>query len=255
MGVLLKFIWGLLLIGLGLPSCTHYYYSPGSHNVPLFERKGQATVSGIAGGNKQIEIQAAAAFTNHFAASYNYYQCKRIWDINDLFGGDYLYSGANKGHLHEGGIMYYRTWKKIFPFEVHTNYAGGSVFNKYEYGNSKMNIHKWSFQTTLGFRNKNKELAFSCRTGRINFTNIQIQGFYDINEEETKDLFYVKDNPTSWVLEPAFTGRAGYQFASLQLQIGWSFNLNNPHLKQIRSYLRAGLIFRLNRKKEGNSIY
>jgi len=217
----------------------------------LFERKGQIAINGIVDINKQIEIQSAASFTNHFAGSYNYYQCKRTWDINDLFGGDYLYSEANKGHLHEGGIFYYGTWKNKFPFELHTSYAGGSVYNQYEYGDSKMNIEKWSLQTTLGHHYKNMEIAFSCRAGRINFTNIEIQGFFDINEEETKELLYVKNNPASWVLEPALTVRYKYKLMALQIQSGVSLNINNPELKQLRLYARAGLIFnRIIKKKE-----
>jgi len=49
----------------------------------------------------------------------------------------------------------------------------------------------------------------------------------------------------SILFEPAITLRAGFKYAKMQAQFGFSSNLNNPDLIQEKWYISLGMFFQL----------
>jgi len=56
-------------------SCSHFYYTPNSQTIPLFQKKGEARISAATYGSEESEgfvINTAFSVTNHIGIMGNY---------------------------------------------------------------------------------------------------------------------------------------------------------------------------------------
>ena len=229
-----------------LSSCEQYYYIPNSHNVPLFQEKGEIRAWGTL--NKKIylnEYQAAYALTNHIGLMSNLFVVPLDKDTPDFNDGG--------GYLFEAGAGYFTKVNKHWVFESYAGYGAGNVQNIYfedrpygwfgtEYfytGRTKMNINRAFIQPTFGYSGNYFDCAFSSRFSTIWYTNIRM---YDITDEfaYTSDMNLMRKNIFTQ-FEPAFTVRAGWKYMKLQAQYGLSINMNHPQFRYAYDNLSCGI--------------
>lgn len=221
----------IIFLLLFLSSCSHYFYIPNSHNVPLFQEKGEMRAFVCKNGDFDgREIQTAYAVTDHIGIMANGFY---VPFAEDYEGND------GSGYLIEGGAGYFTKLKRRWSFETYAGYGAGNVQNKYYQqnvgfwansepyyaGRSIMNINRIFIQPSFGFTSSAFDIALSNRFSGIWYTNVRA---YDLpqNFEYADDLKRMRKGAFIQV-EPAVTVRAGWKYAKLQLQLGFSGNINN----------------------------
>jgi hypothetical protein len=226
-------ISSLILTALIMTSCSapHYFYSANNHNVPLFKDKceftGKVAVSrGIQ--NTSLEIQAAYSLPGHIALMANCMTGGKINGINKT--PDY-----SKCQYYEGGLGYYKAVDSIFVFEVYGGYGIGTqnhiygsspsfghTYGSYPDGDAQLAFSKIFLQPNLGLRKGKIEAAISARLSSVEFNKVNFQ-----NVSESNDLTLIKQFPTTLLIEPAVTFRAGGKYVKGEIQAGFSENLDN----------------------------
>jgi hypothetical protein len=183
--------------------------------------------------------------------AYNYFNVKNKWKIESLlsFGPYYNYTEYSRMKMQDFMAGYYKRTKKNLFVGAFGGISNGYVENQYEFGTSKFKINRILLQPLIGYRNKFFETAVSCRIERLEYSNPHISGFFDIDEDDTKNMLYVRDNPVQFLFEPSISLRGGYKLIKLQLQAGGSFSFNAQQFRQVHIYLRTGVVISL-RKDE-----
>jgi hypothetical protein len=247
----------VLLISALLTSCSypHYYYSPNVQHVPLFMEKDQ--FSGLAAVsiglvNPSIELHAGYALPGHVALMVNY-----------MGGGTDnstdTYSDFSKYRYFEGGLGFYRAFNEIGVFEIYGGYGGGTQDHTFAYceydnwsswhwvpdGEADMSFSKVFIQPDIGIKKDWFETSFSCRFSKLNYTEINVYNTVHRLEE----LNLLKENKTPWLIEPAFTFRAGGKSVKGQMQLVFAGNLTNPDLLFETFRINFGVHFLLSKKK------
>ncbi|MGZ5242964.1 MAG: hypothetical protein ACXWEY_12250 [Bacteroidia bacterium] len=214
-----------------LSSCSHYFYIPNSHNVPLFQQKGEVRAStAFITDNDAKEAQIAYAITDKIGIMANGFYVP--------FAEDYI-GNDGSGYLIEGGAGYFAKLNRRLVFEAYGGYGAGNVQNVYYQSNigfwansepyyagrSIMNINRGFLQPSIGFTSAVFDFALSAKLSNIWYTNIRA---YDITDKfEYADDLERMGKGVFIQLEPALTARAGWKYAKVQLQLGLSENINS----------------------------
>lgn len=221
------YIWIIAVaVILSLDSCTHYYYFPNQHNVPLFKEKNEVRVSGAVINGDEVtgcDVQAAYAMTKESAIMAN------ALVINPA-------SHDGKGQLYELGGGYFKPLKAVSPlinkkfiFESYAVFglgSAGNYYNNYPYG-LFTNIFKAYAQPSIGYTSNLFDLIVSAKIGAIHTfgirKNIPDTTYNDLIQNGSTigtDLHSLQQNRTAFIFEPAFTVRVGFKYAKLHFQVG-----------------------------------
>ncbi len=231
-----------------LTSCTHYYYAPNMHNVPMLKEKKDARIMIAASNGGEIsstEVQGAYAVSKNIGIQGNLMFATSKTDQDSANKG--------KGNLYELGIGYYKPLlASKFVFETYAGVGGAKISNTFS---NKLTIHtnatRFYLQPSFGFSGRHLQVALSAKICGVNLS--KPSGYGGLDSVNTAHLDYIANNPFSLMLEPALTIRLGYENIKLQLQYGISQNLSHPtytekeHPIQGTSNLSLGIYFELNR--------
>ena len=233
--------------GLFLSSCSHYYYVPDVHNVPLFKEKNEFRISGTYGEGREtkcIEIQTAYSVTDKIGI---------MSDFMSAQGGNINSHDYGKGNYFDGAIGYYKPVGRFGVFEI---YGGlGRSGQHHEYGNSYYNqstgyanlsFTKLFVQPSIGLISYPLDIALSARISRITFDNIENHISSDI--DSYNELRALSDKSHLFI-EPGITIRGGWKSVKVQVQAVYSWYLNNPKLYIGEDYhISLGLYCTLGKK-------
>jgi hypothetical protein len=226
------------LCSAAMTACNPIYYSPNSHNVPLFTQKGETNAT-LAGNSNRIEVQGAYAVTDQIAVKVN----------GGLFRPDDLDNGnGGSGKLIEFGGGYYRPVGNLFVFETYGIAGFGSMenhlpstvaANPQTRGDISANLFRLGIQPNFGLKNKYVSAAISTRLAYL--------GYYNINGDlifaDKDQVQYLKENNSHLLIEPALTLRTGIKNVKLQFQLGLSLNATDSGFDQDQGFATLGLNF------------
>jgi hypothetical protein len=235
-------LYSILFILFILGSCTHYYYAPNIHNVPLLQNKKDARflIAQSNGGEiNSTEIQGAYAVSDKIGVTANtmFSSSKNNKDSTD----------RGNGGLIELGVGYFKPINTThFIFESYLGLGGGSIHNTFQNNQTiHTSVSRFFIQPALGYSRKHIQLALSAKLCGVNLS--KPTGYSNLESNQRIHLDYVGSHPFSLMFEPAFTIRAGWNNLKLQFQYGISTNLNNPELSQGESNMSLGIYFELNK--------
>ncbi len=226
-------------IMIHLTSCAHYYYAPNAQNVPLLkEKKDTKLTVALSSGDEftGFEAQFATAVSDKIGIMANLITASGNEDNGE----------SGSGSMFEIGAGYFKPLGKRFVFETYGGIGYGTVSNKYDPGTSKVKFTRLFVQPSIGFTTSWIDIALSTRLAGLNYHSVAYSG---IENHDSSDLEYIKDNKFSFLFEPAFTVRAGWDQLKFQLQLVLSKNLNNSALQQEESNFNLGLFLDVSPKK------
>jgi hypothetical protein len=228
----------LLLCLVLLFSCSfpHFYNTPVAQNVPLADTSNEFTglLAGSFGAvNGSFEGQAAYSFPANIAITAGF-----LAGGNSNNAGNY--NDYSKVSYFEGALGYYRHLADIFIFELYGGYGQGKQEHVFAYrentgwltwtwkpdGQADITYSQMFIQPDIGIKYKWLEGAFSCRLSKLNYEDISFSG----TTAHLAELNDLQANSKSWLLEPAFTFRAGTPTVKTQLQLVFSANLTDKNL-------------------------
>lgn len=213
-------------------SCVHYYYAPNSHNVPLFQEKGEVRLAGVTSYgsyHKGTEFQGAVSITDKIGIIGNSYTAQ---------GGNKEKNNYGEGTYFEAGCGYYKPVMEKFVFETYGGIGLGNVENRYnDYGYSNLDFSKYFLQPSFGFTSKYFETALSVRFCGLYYDKINDHTIQDDKEK----IEYIKSHKFSYLFEPAITYRVGWKYLKIQLQYAFSINMNYPKFPMDGANLNIGL--------------
>jgi hypothetical protein len=219
-------ISGILILSIFISSCTHYYYAPNMHNVPLLQQKEEfhLDLSGSMGDEfTGFEVQAAFSLTDNIGIIGNGFVVDRE---REILADDY-----GRGHIIEGGAGAFVPLKNNMVFETYAGLGFGKVENGYGYGaTSRLNFNRYFLQPSIGYTSDIFDLALSLRLSGLRYNDIHFTGILEQNDQD--HIQYISRNPFSILIEPAVTLRGGWEYLKFQLQLGYSENITNPDLVQ-----------------------
>ena len=234
-----KFIY--LALGIGLVSCNPVFYTPNTQNVPLLSEKGETNLT-LSGNANQVEFQGAYAIGKNIAIKAD----GGLFIPTDLDNGN-----GGSGKFLEIGAGYFKPVSQNWVYETYGIVGFGSVENHFPTtindhpltkGDVSARILRIGIQPNFGYKSKYFSAAVSSRFLNLSYNNIK----GDLIFEEVNQAAYIKDNSSNFLIEPALTIRGGLEKIKLQLQYGYSLNLNNSDFKQDNSFLTIGLNFNFN---------
>lgn len=226
----------LFVILIFLNGCLSYYYVPNSHNVPLLQDKNEGRVLMAVSGGENFggaELMGAYSLTRHFGVM-----------ANGFFNSQGFYSGG--GYFGEIGAGYFNSLYKKIVFETYGGIGWGEItYLDLLNDKSFVNYSRYFIQPSIGFTSSSFDIAVSSRFCWLNFQDVD-----DICSSEKENLC-----KSSFLFEPAFTIRSGWEYFKLQCQIGYSTNLNNPTLLQETfNFCIGGSFFITNRDKSKRKV-
>ena len=178
---------------------------------------------------------------------FNFNHWGGTWQHTSYFLGE-TFTGYHKCNFGEMGVGYYLPFKNKIVFEAYGGVGIGKVENKNDiYINSTVNYNRYFIQPAAGFYHKNIKLIISTRFCGLDYKNIGISGS---NNNSSTEIIYLKDHPFSFLIEPAFTFRAGWEFFKFQTQVGYSIIINNPEFPYDPLNLNLGLIVTIPAKND-----
>lgn len=240
-------LYGTLAALTTFTACTPLYYAPNAQNVPLFEGKGETTIS-AAGTSQSGEIQAAHAVSDHVQIQLN---------------GAYFFENDDESDNNGNGVLgevaagYYQPFAERFVWGANAMLGYGQLENNFpsiqvddangtKTGHISANLSRWGVQPYIGFKTLPFEAVVSTRLVNLNYFNVKGQLPFENREETT----YLENNSSQWHIEPAVTLRGGYKSIYLQLQWLKSFNLNDESFRFKEDHVSLGLLFYLGRGEE-----
>ena len=261
------FVFLLLAFCILESSCysPRYVYSPAASNVPLVTKKGDSKLAGYYSINpgeakKQttagelnsgygLDIQAAYAFTNHFAieAAYTKRWEKNYADFNLNSDDSSLIN--YKRNSAEFGLGYYTYLDKrhasFFQLFAGVSFGKSSFTDKFFTGNFDarhfaMDVTKIYFQPAIMIRHgESFASSLASRVSFVFFKNIVA----DYTAEEL-DKYQLKDidKTTEIFWEPAFINTFGLKKLpglKLEIQLGMAF-LMSQHFVDYRTFNVSG---------------
>lgn len=245
-----KLVYALFFC-FSLAGCSPVFYSPPSQNVPLLTHEKEFTasaslVSGTAASS--VGVKAAYAVSPH---------------VGIMAGGNaYLpdskadSASYGSGGLFEAGAGYFTPMSNKFVFETYGLFGFGQMKNNFPKsvkkhpgtdGKINANLFSLAIQPSFGFKSKYFEAAVSTKGSLVTYSNIG-GNLMERNEDQSAEgsqQAYLKANKSNFMIEPAITLRAGFDFLKLQLQAGKSLNLSHPNFPQDEGWVSMGLSYRL----------
>lgn len=221
-----KFI-GLFLSCLIVVFSCKTAYVPNSINVPLFDGEGQVRLSGDLNGN----LQFAASPGRRFGVM-----------VNAMFrkDGEAPETVYGKGSFFEAGFGGFSNASGLLRWESYIGAGFGHTETQDNGKTFEANGARFFFQPSVGVHHDIFELAFTPRLVAGKFKAPKTT--YTTQELISNKLADI-DEPVWMFLEPAFTGRIGYKWIKLQVQIGKSFKLNDKPLAYDSNMNSVGIIF------------
>lgn len=221
----------IIIIVATVSGCVPFYHATMHQNVPMLKEKGQGIVGlGADIGTSKVgaELNAAYAFSNHFATTANasiaYSDEDNAIELNLFgFGGPYEYIMVT--HQSIGASLGYFTRIKNdhFLFEL---YSGGAIGNldfessiSGHYASTKMTKYyaQPSFSYCSFIRKKvGFALAVSARVGAVRYFDISEGIKEELQSQRPLDLF-----------ESAFTGSIG-PFSKVPLKVRFQISRSIP---------------------------
>ncbi|MDP2176578.1 MAG: hypothetical protein Q8K70_11775 [Bacteroidota bacterium] len=222
-----------------LTSCSHTYYIPSTHNVPIFKEKNEYRLSASFGETDNVttkEIQAAYSITNHLAIMSNYLDAnsgKRIYDNN-----------WGKGYYFDGAIGLYQPTKRTGVFEIYGGMGTSKQHHQYKMnGSSELSFHKFFIQPSWGISFNSIDIALSSRLSQISFNKIQ-NNIDPLQHTEYNEVYAISVNRNHFFIEPALTLRVGWKTTKLQLQLTQTDKLTkNTNTLYPLLYTRTNICF------------
>ncbi len=226
----------VILLALFLSGCTHYYYVPNTHNVPMLREKGETRVSTILGvspdaeglqdGSYAIsgEVQSAFAAGNNLGIMVNLIAAKDL--END-------YHNWGRGSYLEAGPGYFKPLGRSWAFEFYGGAGLGMQSHQYcaEYldprgfvqrdnenaGTSSLSLLNIFIQPSLGYSSRLIDVAYSLKISGLSFFDINNQVSRSLNTYEFDKLEKLRHS-TYLRLNKGFTLRIGWKGLKLQFQ-------------------------------------
>jgi hypothetical protein len=243
-----------------LSGCAASYYAPAAQNVPLFQEKKEANISGdfrIGNDTKGFDIQTAVAATDHLGITVNYSHYTGDEENYNWYSGD-ISSVTYGSSTFEMGLGYYLPFKDKMVFEIYSGYATSNFKTNglVHLSSGIQQVHSNSFfiQPDIGLRIKHFEVAFSSRIRVNSYNKVSYAFGFENNEYDyTDDL--MRSHPVVCFMEPAVTLRVGGEHVKFQIQGGPSFIISkDQYFSHDPLNLNFGLIVRLGGDKKAEPV-
>ena len=243
----MKYAFPLIALAcIGIVGCSPKYYVPSTQNVPLFSEKGQLDLN-VNGNQNQVGVQTAYAATNGLALQLNGALVVPQDDDN---------GNGGSGSFVEIGAGYFKPITEHWVFETYGIFGAGGMHNHFpnsvnDYPSSDGRIsathYRYGIQPNFGFRSKHFFAGISTRLMGVSYTDIRGNLMFDDESQAN----YLRNNNTMFLIEPALTLKAGFEWIKVQLQAGYSINASHMEFPQDRIHASVGLNFQLQTKKQG----
>jgi hypothetical protein len=250
----------LIFAFFALSSCSHIYYFPTAHNVPLLKERNDAKFTAGASFKpvdiSVCEFQVAWAATNHVALAGSY---------TSASGTSSNSASEGNGHYADAAIGYFSAINEELIFEVFGGFGHSNQHHQYgtsrkiaessdrqiiDFGTSDLSFSNYYIQPAIGVSRNAFDIVFSLRFSNLYFNGINNNLLTDTINKYTYNspLFFPLEEIASqrryYLLEPGFTLRAGWQYAKLQLQWVHSVHLNTSRPESFHnSHFTIGLSF------------
>ena len=245
----------IVIVVIYLNSCSPVYYIPNTQNVPLLSHEKEYNIS-MMGNTTSLELQTSVSPVNHLGIQLNSsYFIPQFMDNGD----------RGRGYMIDGGAGYYKAFgfDDKFIFEAYAVGGIGHAYNGFMYrdsittgGSISTNVARYGVQPIIGFKSKYIDVAVSSRFVALSYFNTT----GDLVYNGVRQTDYLSDHSNSFLIEPAFTFRAGSDFFKFQLQVQGSFNTLYSNFYQNNSMITVGIVLSPNRyrnifKKEDANNY
>ena len=243
-------------------SCSPQFYAPTTAMTPLFREKGETQLSGHIGSGDEIDriiqIQGACAIDSHLAILGTLYTAESSYHNNAPISVN-----AGKGSQVEIAMGYYKPISPGLSYELYGVLALGEVKNNFEKKYSSFSLATTKFepivttnkcfkpfvQANMGYRSKYFDAAFNMRIGFLHIgaiTETTPSLDTSFKSPPVQSLEKIKSNPNSFLIEPGFTIRCGYEPIKLQLHLGKSFSSNGSNYPIDGTVLTLGIVGMIN---------
>lgn len=195
------------LIGLSVIFLIHFHYSctpvyiPTAVNTPLFSEKGEFQAGGSSSLFSSTDFHTSYSLTNNLGV---------IGNGSYFSFGNLLNDSHFKSYFFDIGLGYYKKIDRNSVFETFAGCGAGRIegdfiFNEH---NIKLSPKKFYIYPTLGHFSKYFDSAFSMRFLSYHY-------------------FFYNSNNIDFFVEPVATGKIGYKNLKFNIQIGYSFKMDN----------------------------
>ncbi|MGB7220607.1 MAG: hypothetical protein WBD07_17545 [Vicinamibacterales bacterium] len=243
-----KVVWaagfgGLMLV---LAGCSPVYYVPNAHNVPMLQGKGDGTF-GVHAASFGGEVQGAFAIAEHIGVMVNVAAMKQQ-DDGDGDGGS--------GGLFEVGVGYHRNLGSKLVWENYLLLGGGNVENHFPStvaqfpgttGKLEAKFTRYGVQPSIAQHSRFFDSAFSVRLLGLQYRDVS----GNLTYAGVDQVAYLNSLGSQFLIEPAFTFKAGWDPIKLQLQLGFSQNMTTGSFRQREAWMALGLVYDLRRDRSG----
>ena len=243
----------MVLLALGMSSCSRYYYKPNSVNAPLLTDAGDAhitingstddqTVDGTESRNRLLNVQGAVSPVKGLGiiggyTNYDYF----VKSMPNPATGD-VDAKANLWEIGLGGYYKILETKNAMGLKLVTDLYGG-------YGAANltsdvnMRLKRIFLQPGFGMRSNFVDASFNFRFSGIRYSNFNANG-RDSSYLRSHNLIDARnqriDGKNHFFIEPSFTLRGGYKFIKIQFQAVWAAALSNVSWNYDESIFTVG---------------
>lgn len=234
---------------LGIVGCSPKYYVPSTQNVPLLSEKGQLDLN-VNGNQNQVGFQSAYAATKGLALQLNGALVIPADDDN---------GNGGSGSFVEIGAGYFRPITDHLVFETYGIFGAGGMRNHFPNsvvdhpgtdGRISATHYRYGLQPDFGYRSKHFFAGVSARFMGVTYTDIQGSLMFDGKDQAN----YLRNNSTIFLIEPAITLKAGFEWIKVQLQAGYSINASHIEFPQDRIHASIGLNFQFQTKDQNVTV-
>jgi hypothetical protein len=249
-----------------------YVYSPSAHNIPVFEKKGDSKLAAnysfnlaantvkdsvpVKAKSRGYDLQAAYAFTNHFAMQVNHFHRteRNTGDFDAAIRDSVVINykrnmteiGAGYFHLLNNSRSVFQVFGGIgfgkFSFTDNGRNFNGPLRTRYH----NMSVTKLFIQPSFTVRGDNALAAsFSSRFSVIYFKNIRTD--YTAGELNNYKLDSLSYSPRAF-WEPAVVNTFGFKKLpglQIEVQAGFAFLISRRFVDARAFNFSGGLLFDL----------
>ena len=225
-------------------SCTHYYYAPNGHNVPVFKEKNEARLSGAYINGSELsgcDVEVGYAVTKEVAVIANALIINPNAKLqNNSPDNSPNIIGSGNGQLYELGVGYYKpipsgvsAISKKFVFETYGVLGLGNstnIYGNYPDYHVTTNLFKAYVQPSVSFTTNLFDIIFSAKIGELynfgtksNYPDAIYDTLVQHSSTIANDITVLNQNRASFLFEPAVTFRIGFKYVKCYVQYGASF--------------------------------
>ena len=233
---------GLMAVVSG---CAPEYYVPNAHNVPVLQRRGDATLSGHL-NSFGVELQGAYAIGEHIGVMLNGAGGRQTSDEDSVELGE--------GKFVEAGFGYYRNLSSRIVWETYALLGVGRIANDLRLDPSvsppperriEATFVRYGIQPSLTLHSRHFDASASVRLAGLRYSNVSGNLFFG----GTDQVAYLDSLGTQFLIEPAFTVRAGWDPVKVVFQLGRSSNQTTPDFRQIEGIAALGVVYSHRRRQ------